>query len=295
MSRPIKLTDELKRSVVEEFAAALDNFKMADGKINYSKVFQYKSKDKATLTFTAEAYDKMATLIMSFDSEVAWHGVGHRTEGANFVITDILVYPQTVTGTTVEMDEEEYVKWLMSGDERLDHIIMQGHSHVNMGVTPSAVDLKHQDDILSQLSPDMFYIFVIWNKRGNNTIKIYDLANNTLYDDDDVEYVVMDEEKSVYKFAENAKEVVKRKAIGYSSASNHSGSSSNQSSKSKVVAYNSDDDDDDYYGDYYGGHNSYRDDYYSSYGYSGSYSYGGSSSKGGKKGSSAGKGTTKVK
>lgn len=293
MSRPIKLTEELKQNVIEEFAAALDSIKMADGKINYSKAFQYKGGEKATITFTPEAYDKMMALVISFESEVAWHGVGCRTEGANFLITDILVYPQTVTGTQVEMDTDEYAKWLMSDDDRLNHIVMQGHSHVNMSTTPSSVDLTHQDDILSQLTPDMFYIFVIWNKKNESTIKIYDLANNTLYEDNDIEYVVADEDKSIGYFLTESKEQVKRKAItysGYSGGNKSSYASSKSNSKVTGFTSSSDDDDDDCYGDYYSGYSSYHGGYCggssSSYTHSGNY---GKSTTGKTKGASKAK------
>lgn len=213
MSKPIKLTDELKKSAIEEFIRSISSMKMADGKINYNKNFTYKDDDKAVVYFTATAYAKMLKLLMAFTSEVAWHGVGRRIEGANFLISDILVYPQTVSGTTVEMDTEEYAKWLMENieDERFNNIVMQGHSHVNMGCTPSAVDTTHQEQILGQLSDDMFYIFMIWNKKLDNNIKIYDLANNTLYEDKDISYAIYDEETDLDAFLEEAESQVKKR------------------------------------------------------------------------------------
>lgn len=213
MSKPIKLTEELKQSAIEEFIKSISTMKMADGKINYNKNFTYKDDDKAVIYFTPVAYAKMIKLLMTFDSEVAWHGVGQRLDGANFLITDILVYPQTVSGTTVEMDTEEYANWIMENieDDRFNHIIMQGHSHVNMGCTPSAVDTTHQEQILGQLTDDMFYIFMIWNKRLDNNTKIYDLANNTLYEDKDISYGIYDEETDLEAFVEEAKAQVKKK------------------------------------------------------------------------------------
>lgn len=213
MSKPIKLTEELKQSAIEEFIKSISTMKMADGKINYNKNFTYKDDDKAVIYFTPVAYAKMIKLLMTFDSEVAWHGVGQRLEGANFLITDILVYPQTVSGTTVEMDTEEYANWIMENieDDRFNHIIMQGHSHVNMVCTPSAVDTTHQEQILGQLTDDMFYIFMIWNKRLDNNTKIYDLANNTLYEDKDISYGIYDEETDLDAFVEDAKAQVKKK------------------------------------------------------------------------------------
>ncbi len=218
MSKPIKLTEELKNSAIAEFVESISKMKMADGRINYNKTFTYKDDEKATIYFTPVAYAKMLGLLMSFSSEVAWHGVGERMESTtDFLITDILVYPQTVSGTTVEMDTEEYAKWLMENieDDRFNNIIMQGHSHVNMGCTPSTVDISHQEQILDQLTDDMFYIFMIWNKRMENNTKIYDLANNTLYEDKDITYGIYSDGVDLAEFAEEAKAMVKTKVYSY--------------------------------------------------------------------------------
>ena len=107
MAKPIKLTDELRQQALAEFAKTLFGMKMADGKVSYNKNFTYKDNDKAKILFTPVAYAKMISLLMAFESEVAWHGVGKRVEGSVFLISDILVYPQTVSGVTVEMDTEE--------------------------------------------------------------------------------------------------------------------------------------------------------------------------------------------
>lgn len=217
MSKPIKLTPELKQQAVQEFAKALSEMKMADGKLSYSKNFTYKNEEKAKILFTPTAYAKMVSLLMAFESEVAWHGVGERMDEKTFVISDILVYPQTVTGTTVDMDTEKYAMWLMENDEddRFNHIIMQGHSHVKMQTSPSPVDKNHQEEILAQLTDDMYYIFMIWNKRLEHTTKIYDLQNNTMYEDNEIEYGIMDDQCDLDEFIDEAnKQVVEHKYTG---------------------------------------------------------------------------------
>lgn len=218
MSKLIKLTPELKQQAVQEFAKALSEMKMADGKLSYSKNFTYKNEEKAKILFTPTAYAKMVSLLMAFESEVAWHGVGERMDEKTFVISDILVYPQTVTGTTVDMDTEKYAMWLMENDEddRFNHIIMQGHSHVKMQTSPSPVDKNHQEEILAQLTDDMYYIFMIWNKRLEHTTKIYDLQNNTMYEDNEIEYGIMDDQCDLDEFIDEAnKQVVEHKYTGY--------------------------------------------------------------------------------
>ncbi len=40
MSKPIRITDEMKQKAQTEFAEMLANMKMSDGKISYSKSFK---------------------------------------------------------------------------------------------------------------------------------------------------------------------------------------------------------------------------------------------------------------
>ena len=186
MSKPIRITDEMKTAAQTEFTALLDGLKMSDGAISYSKAFKYKDA-AAILWLTPLAYSKTVALVAQFSDEVAWHGMAVRTEKNEFVIEDIFVYPQEVTGATVNTDQEGYTKWLYEfEDEEFNKMRMQAHSHVNMGVSPSTVDNGHREKILDQLDDDMFYIFMVWNKSLKTHTLIYDMENNILYDDDDV-------------------------------------------------------------------------------------------------------------
>ena len=221
MSKIIKLTPEHIKECMTEFEKDLTSSKWADGKVNFSKTIGTVSR-KAKIYFTEVAWMKMQALIREFDKEVAWHGVAFRgddnVERDEYIIKDILVYPQKVTGASVEMDTEEYAKWIEENieDERFFDIRMQGHSHVNMGVTPSSVDLTHQEAILDQLSDNLFYIFMIWNKKGDSNIKIYDLAKNILFETADIDIEVMDDGYGLDSFVKESKGKVKdRVTTGY--------------------------------------------------------------------------------
>lgn len=211
MSKMIKLTPECLAEIRKDFESNLQGAKIADGKISYTKTFGYINR-KATVYFTEMAWLKMQTLIREFDKEVAWHGVAYRGEDESkdeYYITDILVYPQEVTGATVNTDQEKYEMWLMMHeDDIFNNIRMQGHSHVNMGTSPSGVDTTHQEKILAQLEDNMFYIFMIWNKRGEKNIKIYDLAKNILFDGTDVTVEVQDDGTGMSAFLAEAKKMV---------------------------------------------------------------------------------------
>ena len=214
MAKLIKITDKELERIKQEFAEAISELKMSDGKINYSKTVGTVDR-KADLVFSEIAWIKMQMLISEFDKEVAWHGVAHREDGEekdSYVVTDILVYPQEVTGATVNTDQERYQDWLYEHDDDVfNNIRLQGHSHVNMSTTPSSVDNSLYERILDQLDDDMFYIFVIWNKRGDSTIKIYDMEKNVLFETADVDVLIEDGEAGFNKFLIDAEEMVKEK------------------------------------------------------------------------------------
>lgn len=224
MSKIIRLTPECLAEIRKDFESSLQGAKIADGKISFTKTFSYINR-KATVYFTEMAWLKMQTLIREFDKEVAWHGVAYRGEEESkdeYYITDILVYPQEVTGATVNTDQEKYEMWLMNHDDDVfNNIRMQGHSHVNMGTSPSGVDTTHQEKILAQLDDDMFYIFMIWNKRGEKTIRIYDLAKNILFDGGDVSVEVQDDGTGISAFLAEAKKMVQDKSTTWSTSNGY--------------------------------------------------------------------------
>ena len=215
MSKVIKITENEIEEIKQEFFEALEKSKLPNGKFTFSKTVGEIDR-KADLFYTEKAWIKQQALIDNFSDEVAWHGIAKRGEDESvdeYIIEDILVYPQEVTGATVNTDQEEYQNWLYEHDDEVfDNIRMQGHSHVNMGVTPSGVDDSLYERILGQLDDEMFYIFLIWNKKGDKTVKIYDLAKNVLFETADVDVGIIEEEIKLDEFLSDAKEKVKRKA-----------------------------------------------------------------------------------
>lgn len=195
--RPIKLTQKSKEDLLNKFNEYLDNARLSSNTINFSQTVtnQVPNLDKPIqLYINAEAYLKMCLYVRDTQTELGWHGVVKRTEdGKNYWIFDVMVYPQTVTGVTVNTDQAEYEKWLNDlDDDTFNHLRFQGHSHVNMGVTPSGVDERYYDDLMRPLPDNDYYIFCIMNKRGETYWRIYDLKNNLIYEDRDIEVSVLD-------------------------------------------------------------------------------------------------------
>ena len=228
MAKPIKFTDSIREEIISNFVEAIKTVRMTDGEIKFSQKFKYDDGRRAKVIFTSVAYAKMLMLVQHFTNEVAWHGVCVRDEHdpATFRVTDILVYPQSVTGATVDMDQEKYGAWIADNidDDRFCDLNLQGHSHVRMGVFPSGTDIGHQSEILSQLRKDGFYVFMIANKMGDTWFSIYDLRENCLYENADIDYYIGSDEVCLATFLKEADGlVVSKYAYNYGNKGSNTG------------------------------------------------------------------------
>ena len=275
---------EFLRSAQAQLLAESHNLKkrkfqndQADGVTLNFKLKEVKDDRKATITLSAQAYMKIFALVHTYSTEVEWHGVVERTAADAFHIKDVLIFPHKVTSATVISDQTEYEKWLDTLDDNTFNALrFHGHSHVNMGVTPSGVDMTYRYNILNNFgtpseTSDLFYIFLIFNKRGDISGEIYDLQNNALYSKsttaDEIKIVIEDCDW-LTDFLDEAKKVV-TESYGYSSCgggsyggNSHSGTTTTPKSTSpkrgaKAEArqgslLDDDDTDDDYYAGVYG-------------------------------------------
>lgn len=149
------------------------------------------SSQIAYLTFSDRALVKMLALVACSPAEVGWHGTVLKTEERNYEIGDILLYPQEVTGTSIECNNEdedgklEYAKWqcelCLKDPVYFDTIAFHGHSHVRMAVHPSNIDKDFQLDIIEQLQENAFYIFFIINKNTEYNCIIADREDGKIY------------------------------------------------------------------------------------------------------------------
>lgn len=152
---------------------------------------------KIEVVFHNKAYKKMLSLIAECPKEIGWHGVVEKIDDKRYEITDILVFPQVVTGATVNPDETEYTQWIIdtatNNPDDFNKMRFHGHSHVEMATSPSGVDTQYQQTLLQNI-PD-FYIFGIFNKRGSWWMNIMDIQNNVLYEKEDIEYKYIPDEE----------------------------------------------------------------------------------------------------
>lgn len=200
----MRLTNRQIQELVSDIRRQLKSIKVIDGTFDLSyKVPEQKDAEKAKLIFTQTAWNKMTALVDTCDKEIAWHGLVEKNEN-EYTITDIIVFPQTVSAATVTSDETEYSLWVaQQPDEIFNSMRFHGHSHVNMGVSPSGVDTEYQNNMLKNLND--FYIFAIFNKKGDHWCAIYDVESNMAYGNSDVEVIAPNTEE-----AEWAKEQIKQ-------------------------------------------------------------------------------------
>ena len=183
---------------------------------------------------TPDAYIKMRKLVDDNTTEIGWYGTVTQMPGLNsYVIDDILVYPQTVTSTTCEQDNERIFEFEMSlTTEQVNHKRFQGHSHVNMGVTPSGVDEQFYQDLLSQVQD--YFIICVTNKRNEYTVRFYDIANNILYTDIKIQ-VLLENGTDVEGWFEDTKEQLKTRVLHNTYSVGSASYLSNSSKKQKSI------------------------------------------------------------
>ena len=213
MPSKIKLSDKDKKTIAVDVMKKLqillngnfENKSTISFEVNAETV---ETNVKPTIIISTKAGLKMTELVRNCTKEVGWHGFVEKRDDTTYVITDIVVYPQTVTGTTVKTDELEYAEWLMQlSTEEVKQMRFQGHSHVNMSCGPSPVDIDLYNKYLANLADDDFYIFFICNKRAELHAILYDLKTNTKYNTTDINIVKETDMSAWYKEAEkNIKE-----------------------------------------------------------------------------------------
>lgn len=189
--KPIVLSEELKAQALINFKKQLDSARLQDSQINFTlnlSEVNVTPTQKPTLIFSERAYLKILLYVRDTSTEIAWHGTVRKdAKTSAYYIDDVFLYPQTVTGATVQTDQAQYNKWCENlDDDTYNSLRFQGHSHVNFAPTPSATDLTYYNDMLQILPKNEFYIFMIINKSGVATFLIYDLAINTIFETKDI-------------------------------------------------------------------------------------------------------------
>lgn len=219
-----RLDNDTIDNLIDTIRAQLSRQKLVNGAISFSaNPAEIKDAPKAKLVFEKEAYSKAMALVEECSKEIAWHCLIQKESNGKFVtykVTDVIVFPQTVTGATVVSDAAEYTEWVMElSDEVFNNMRGHMHSHVNMGTSPSGVDTQYQEEVTENL--DDFYVFMIWNKKGSHWEKIVDIEDNIVYECKDIElYLPVDDysewaEDMIMEYVKDSKPTAKSKTYTY--------------------------------------------------------------------------------
>lgn len=230
--RPIEMTKEISDAMIlnifkqfREMVKLYPTYASKSGKstkITIDCNFDIPITEKVKLIYTPEAWIRMKSLVAHFSTEVAWYGVVDKIDKRTFRIRDVKICKQIVTGVKVDSEDADTNEFYDSlTDDEVNHLHFQGHSHVNMGTTPSEVDVRNQLDMVANLGGTGFFIFQVWNKKDSITTVLYDLDENVIYDSDDVKMIVEDSMGSITDWVDYAdKLVVTKKPTTYSSWAN---------------------------------------------------------------------------
>lgn len=137
---------------------------------------------------SAKAADSIAYLVDECSIELGWVGIVEQVNRWKYIIHDIRVMDQEATGASFEYEDwnEAVSEMIMKGTMQAGMVDANlGHSHVNMGVTPSGTDAEQMMD-LAHLDDDKkptakFSIQTIYNKSGTVYCAIYDWEHALYY------------------------------------------------------------------------------------------------------------------
>ena len=132
------------------------------------------------------ALAKMKLFIDGCEDEIGWLGTAYR-EGKNIYVEDVYLFEQEVHSTTTEITPEglgkfgEEILKEDNGMEVWNNLKVWGHSHVDMGVTPSGQDCDQM--LVFKDSGHDWFLRIIGNKKGLIKFDLYDYKIGVEYND----------------------------------------------------------------------------------------------------------------
>lgn len=162
----------------------------------------FKQREKTTTTvstindalkpyfgISSNALIQMKTYVQKCSDEIGWFFIVKKdTQEKNlYYINECYLFDQEVHATTTEVNGENLSKFaeeimqLPNWEEIWNNLKGWGHSHVNMGVTPSGQD-DSQMEFFANSQFD-FFVRIIANKSGELKVDLYDYVNGIKFID----------------------------------------------------------------------------------------------------------------
>lgn len=124
---------------------------------------------------TLEALGRVNEIVRQSDKEVGWMGQMIRQEHKSGLITLTLFNPyvprQIVSAATTDIDADGVAEYALAVKQP-ELIKWWGHSHVNMGITPSGTDMTTFHEHIEN-DPDNPFVMTIHNKERLTYCNIY--------------------------------------------------------------------------------------------------------------------------
>lgn len=134
--------------------------------------------DLPSVLVSRAAYNRMWHFVDIADKEVGWLGTVSRLPGGDFLVEEVFLFKQQVAAATCEISADglaEFATELLSsrpdGMEVINRLCFWGHSHVNMGTSPSGQDESQMSTFRESGHP--FFVRGILNKQGRMEFTIF--------------------------------------------------------------------------------------------------------------------------
>lgn len=133
------------------------------------------------VVYSVKAWLTIQYLVAACPKEVGWMGTVKELPDNKYLIEEIFVPKQTVNGAETDISPDDMAELVFQLMQRgIDHnrLYYWGHSHVNMGVSPST-----QDETQAMSYVERFPVFIrgIYNKRGDSKVDVYDTNSMLVY------------------------------------------------------------------------------------------------------------------
>jgi hypothetical protein len=147
-----------------------------------------KFPEEPHIYFSREAWVKQCHLVDICSKEVGWFAMVDYDEELNvFCIDEIVIPEQTVSASETDIDKDNMADAaleLIEQGKDTSKLYAWFHSHVNMGVSPSAQDEYQVEEFLEDLAdqPEVpAFIRGIQNKKGDLKLDVYFIQHGIAY------------------------------------------------------------------------------------------------------------------
>lgn len=152
------------------------------------------AKKAPKVFYAVGVLEQIKYIVDNSPKEVGWWGTVEKMDNGDYLITEIFVPKQTVSGSETDITPEamaELAMQLINEGKDTGTLYYWGHSHVNMGVGPSGQD---EAQVKAFLLDCPLFIREIRNKSNLSKVDVYDVEAGVVYQCVDTKYYTLNSE-----------------------------------------------------------------------------------------------------